>query len=161
MRLFVLTLLFFPFFANAADCPLGPRENALTLTRVMRNFGSFTLSADSVATLGQSDSGSIKEADLQTAVTKLQLAEACAFAVVHDDAGKLLPLKAEDLKGAARDAYIKLFHDTMQDFLEGLQAYEAVFREIQAQAPALRNYADAVKWSKEIDDRATRAHGMF
>jgi hypothetical protein len=156
-----MALLFLPIIAHSSECPLGPREDALTLSRVMRNFGSFTLSADSVATLGESDPASIKESDLQTAITKLQLAQACAFAVVHDEAGTLLPLKAEDLKGAAREAYIKLFRDTMQDFLEGLQAYEAVFRGIQARAPASRSYADAVKWSKEIDDRATRAHGMF
>lgn len=152
---------FFPLLSRAEVCPLGPKEDTLQLSRVMRNFGSFTLPADSVARLGQSAPSSVHDADLQTALSKLQLAEACATAVVHDSTGALLPFKAGELQGAARDAYVKLFHDTMQDFLEGLEAYETVFRGILAEAPAARGYAEALRWSKEIGERANHAHEIL
>ncbi|MGZ3652467.1 MAG: hypothetical protein ACXVB9_19430 [Bdellovibrionota bacterium] len=163
MRFPLLTLLalFLPLLAGAAECPKGDHEASLTLSRVMRNFGRFTMIADSVAINGLQNPASIGDSDIQNAIDKLVLAEACAAAVVADRDESLLPQKAGDLHGADRDAYIKLLRDTMQDFADGLRAYQGVYQDLLAAPPALRSFEKAKKWADEIDARATRAHALL
>jgi len=154
-------LIFLPLLAGAAECPLGDHETALTLSRVMRNFGRFTMIADSVAVNGLQNPAAIKNSDIQNAIDKLVLAEACAAAVVHDSNESLLPLKAGDLRGPERDAYVKLLHETMQDFEDGLVAYQSVYQDLLAAPPASRTFEKAKAWADEIDARATRAHVLL
>jgi hypothetical protein len=125
----------------------------------MRNFGRFTLPADRAAQKGMMDPSSVSDADLAAAADTLVLAEDCARAVVEDPSEALLPSKAEKLRGEARDAYVKLYRDTMKDFWEGLRSYEAAVRDVLKQAS--RDFTPVRDWSKEVSARATRAHELL
>jgi len=156
-----LLLSLFPLFAGATECPKGDNEATLTFSRVMRNFGRFTGIADSVAVNGMQNPAAIRNSDIQNAIDKLDLAATCASAVVHDSSGSLLPLKAGDLRGPEHDAYVKLVRDTMQDFEDGLEAYQGVYQDLLAAPPAIRTFEKAKTWADEIDARATRAHALL
>jgi hypothetical protein len=160
MRFFLFSL-FFCIPALAQACPLGNGETTLTLERVMRNFGRFTLPADRLAQRGTMDPAGISDQDLRDAIEALKNAESCASAVVSDRTDALLPSKVEKLSGDARAKYVQLFRDTMENFLEGLRAYETSVGVVLATAIPQRSFADVRKWSDEIEARATKAHELL
>ena len=142
-------------------CPLGKGETQLTLERVMRNFGRFTLPAMTVAQNGTASPASVKDSDLREAIDALKQAESCAQAVVNADGKSLLPSRADGLQGPERDAYIHLFLDTMKNFLEGLGSYEGALATVLGTPAEKRDFSSVQSWNLEIQDRATRAHGIL
>ncbi len=96
-KLLLCCLVLFPCLADA--CPLGAGEEALTFTRVMRNFGRNIAGADRAARKGELAPGEVTEAELRAAVVGLKVAGSCADTVATDRTGALYPRKAAELSG--------------------------------------------------------------
>lgn len=83
--LLTLCLMFLPM-ASMAICPLGAKEDHLTVQRVMRNFGRFVGVADNVCVLALNSwrHEPIPDAKLTEAIDKLSMAIDCANDVLKD-----------------------------------------------------------------------------
>lgn len=156
----ILSLIFLPL-ASGAQCPLGAKETHLTVQRLMRNFGSYTLKADSLCLEGVNrwERDSITEERFPEAIHKLDLAILCAEEVLKDPTGDVLPSKISFIKDEKEiaelvDDYIYF----MTDFKDGLIEYREIFKKLQAQKPAERNFEEANIKRQDLDTLVERAH---
>ena len=155
MRRFLLLALI-PLASPA--CPLGPKEETLTLARVMRNFGRYLNPADLAVFHGRGSPEAVPDSELRAVVDNLKLAESCARIASEDRGGTLYPSKADSLSGAARDAYLNLFWSRMRDFLAGLEEYERLFAGMLAQPAPQRDFDAAKAQMDRVRDLASKAH---
>lgn len=160
LNLLVLSLLFVPL-ASMADCPLGAKEDHLTIQRVMRNFGRFVMVADSVALNGVNpiEKPAIKDADISEAITKLGFAIDCSSEVLKNPTGDLLPSKLNLMTDEKEKAEIADdFVTFMGDFHDGLVEYQDMFKKLLAQPATDRNFDEVNNKRQELDDLVERAH---
>lgn len=153
-----LALAFLPL-AALADCPLGANETHLTVHRVMRNFGRFTIDADYLCIKSQNPNESVQDTEIAEAITKLDMAIGCAEQVLKDPTGDVLPSKLElmtDEKEKAElvDDYIYF----MTDFKDGLLQYRDLFKKLQLQPGLERNFTEANEKRLELNELVGRAH---
>ncbi len=152
-----IMLLFLFVFATpsalvfAGECPVGPKDTALTFTQVMINFGKFTRNADMVATLGEGSPTAVKESQLDAALVELPNAIACATTVANDTTGTLLPASAlETLTGADLENYAKQIKARMNEFVVVLEEYLTTLKEQKAKAEVDRDYSAAAAIKNKI-----------
>lgn len=155
---FVFVLALFPVAALAV-CPLGEKETHLTVHRVMRNFGRFTMDADYLCVKASNPAEKVMDAEITEAITKLDMAIDCASEVLKNPTGELLPSKLnlmndEKEKADLVDDYIYF----MTDFKDGLTQYRDLFKNLLAQPAAERNFTEADEKRQELDHLVTRAH---
>lgn len=152
----VLSLLLLPSLAPA--CPLGPGEAGLTLKRVMRNFGRYIFPADEAVRKGIAAPASVTEHELSNACDSLVIAISCAEAVLADRSGSLDPRKSRELTGEARELYLKVFLQRMNEFLRELAAYRAIHAALLESAAAERDFLAAMDKMRAVNEAARRAH---
>ncbi|MGZ3746629.1 MAG: hypothetical protein ACXWRE_04650 [Pseudobdellovibrionaceae bacterium] len=159
-KLFILALFLLPISAKA-ECRLGVGETHLTVQRVMRNFGSFTLKAESV-TLTATNPWSyetVSEADISEAIEKLGFAINCAEEVLKDPTGDILPSRISSITDEKeRSEKVDDFVYFMTEFKDVLNSYRDIFKGLQAQKPADRNFKEAKLKLDELNDIVERAH---
>ncbi|PIS10086.1 MAG: hypothetical protein COT73_11235 [Bdellovibrio sp. CG10_big_fil_rev_8_21_14_0_10_47_8] len=160
MKTLILILsLIAPFaLAENMECPRGSKENELVLARVMRNFGRFTLNADSVALKSQQSSEDIQDKSLQEARRDLAIAAVCAETVLNNPTGDLLPEKAHQLQGQERQVFVRDFLEFMARFHDALLQYQAAFDQALKVSPHQRSFSEIQKNKRMIDDLANEAH---
>jgi len=139
-------------------CPPGAGETKLTLTRVMRHFGKGISPADKAAKKGAEAPLEVSDAELELAMNGLALAMSCAQAVAADRSGDLYPKKASELSGDIRERYLVLFFSRMNEFLQGLADYRAIYAELRALPPGERSFARARTQMRAVAELASRAH---
>lgn len=154
----VLTLLTLGSAKAMAECPLGQKETQLSIQRVMRNFGRFTLNADAISLKGLNPHDKVTDAELQVAIEKLGLAIDCAQAVLDNPTGSMLPDEATWLKDKAREDYISDFLYFMEDFRDKLVEYQQLFKDTLQQTPEERDYNSIRKKCLELDKLVEHAH---
>lgn len=161
ISLFALSFLFLPLVSLAADCPLGAKEDHLTVNRVMRNFGRFIMYADGVCVKSQNswEKDSIEDSEISEAIGKMDLVVACAEQVLKDPTGDVLPgklliMKDEKEKQELVDDYIYF----MTDFKDAVIDYRELFKKLLAQKKSERNFDEANAKRLEVDALVERAH---
>jgi hypothetical protein len=127
----------------------------------MRNFGSFTLAADSITLRSTNPWGheETTEVEMGEAIDKLNLAIGCAEEVLKDPTGDVLPSKISSMtdekeKAELVDDYVYF----MTDFKDGLLEYREIFRKLQTQKPANRNFKEAKSKLDDLNEIVDRAH---
>jgi hypothetical protein len=147
------------FSTARANCPLGAKEDHLTIQRVMRNFGRFVSPADLITLKGVTPYQEITEADLSEATTKLSLAIDCAQAVLDNPTGEILPAEYRRQESeAARQEYLDDFLSFMGEFRDGLKDYEKLFQELILKKPEERNYQPLREKCLELEKMVDHAH---
>jgi len=157
---FIFTLILTPM-AALADCPLGEHESTLTVGRIMRNFGRFTMVADSIAADGVDPWGHkpVTAAQMTEAIDKLSQSIDCADAVLKNPTGDLLPGKLTFITDEKeRAAFVDDYVYFMTDFKDGLIEYREIFKKLQAQKPEDQKFDEANSKREELDNLVNRAH---
>ena len=166
MTVFTLALTAFAQTAQAAQaaCPLGAKDDHLTLQRVMINFEKFTMAADSVVQKYQTPD-IVTDAQVIQAVQDLQIVDACADAVLHATSDELLPSGARKLTGAAREQYAAEFLQAMTALRSAIQDYAAALINSNTggagTAGQPRDLTTALAKKKIVDEIADQAHSHF
>jgi hypothetical protein len=157
-RLHVFTfVLFFSTYA-LADCPLGAKEDHLTIQRIMRNFGRFVTPADMVTIKGVNPAEKVSDAELTDAIENLGKVIDCAQAVLDHPEGDLLPAESRRLEGSARKDYLDDFLLFMTDFRDGLKEYREMFQKTLLQKAPDRDYKPLRQKCIELDNLVEHAH---
>lgn len=147
------------FSVAAKACPLGAKEDHLTIQRVMMNFGKFVGQADHIALLGAKyPNETVTDADIADAINKLALAQTCAQAVIDKPEGDLLPSKVTFLDGDAKKEYIDDFVYFMTEFRDELIVYQDTFKTLAAAKAADRKWDDVYAESEKINKLIDHAH---
>jgi hypothetical protein len=154
----VAVLLFAAIDAGAVECPLGAKEDHLTIQRVMRNFGRFVSDADALAIQAQQIPESITDEQIKTASAKLTLALACAQAVLDQPESNRLPTHANELQGPERDQFIAKFLDFMRQFRDGLEQYRNITDALLTVAKPNRQFDELYQKYKTMDALVDKAH---
>lgn len=161
-QVFVLAFLvqvfaLFPLTSQA--CPLGAKEQTLTVQRVMINFGKYIGQADYIALLGaEYPNETVTDAQITDVVNKIGLAITCAEAVINNPTGDLLPGKALSLQGDALKEYVDDYVYFMTDFKESMIHYKESFAAVGAAKAADRNWQALREESKKLNDLIDHAH---
>ena len=158
IKIILSSLILFSVSASLA-CPLGPKETELTISRVMRNFGRFIMPSEALVQKSKNDAGSITETDFTNAITGIEGAAECAFTVLSDKSGKLIPSRADEFQGDARTQYLQKFYAHMNDFYSGLLEEDQLLKQQMRLPNQNRNYQLLKDKAQDIRDRATAAHG--
>ena len=158
--LLALSLLLMPL-ASMAACPLGAKEDHLTVQRVMRNFGRFVGFADNICVIALNSwvRDPIPDAKLMEALDKLGMSIDCANDVLKNPTGDVLPsklilMKDEPAKAELVDDYIYF----MTDYRDGLTEYRELFQKLLTQKPEERDFTEANEKRLELDKLVERAH---
>lgn len=161
ITLFILSIAFLPLVSMAAECPLGAKEDHLTIHRVMRNFGRFIMYADGVCVKSQNpwEKDHLQDEEITEAVGKLDQVVACAEAVLKNPTGDVLPGKLilmtdEKEKAELVDDYIYF----MTDFKDAAIEYRDLLKKLLTQKAAERNYDEVNEKRHEVDTLVERAH---
>ncbi|QDK36697.1 cytochrome b562 [Bdellovibrio sp. NC01] len=158
MKLLLYVLLTFAPIASMA-CPLGAKDDHLTIQRVMINFGKYVGQADHIALLGAKyPNETVTDADIQDAITKIGLAMSCAQAVVDNPTGDMLPGKAMFLEGDELKEYVEDFVYFMAEFKDQLAHYQASFQAMLATKAADRKWDPLYEESEKLNDFIDHAH---
>lgn len=155
-KILVLSLAIFPLISDA--CPIGAKEDHLTISRVMRNFGRYSREAESLTLLGKDYPLDVKESVLDKAITDLNLVVSCADAVINDPSGDLLPVAADDYTGIERENYILKFVNFMQEFKVSTLHFQSLLVMEKNKAPSDRNYKNAYEYTKKFNEIIDLAH---
>ncbi len=139
-------------------CPLGKKEDHLTIHRVMLNFGKYTMDADSIALKDVTPQQDVTETQITTAIEKLKLAQACADAVIANPMGDMLPDAADGLPPVQRQKLIDDLLMFMQEFSDGLIDYQDALTQVLNTPVASRNYHQVYVICGSLNDLVTRAH---
>ncbi len=149
----LLIVLLFACVAEA--CPLGKGEEQLTVQRVMRNLGRFTVKADMYALKGTQPHEKVSSAELKTTISDLELAISCARVASDSPTGFLLPTCTQALSGKEFDDYVALYVKLMKDFEAELVVYQKIFKDILEQKD---NFGSAYLQSQKIEKIVEDAH---
>ncbi|MBO9665982.1 MAG: hypothetical protein J7501_04150 [Bdellovibrio sp.] len=153
----VLSLSVLPLVSVA--CPLGPKEDHLTISRIMRNFGKGFDKAETVARKASDPWDAANDNDFKAGIEGLNMAISCAAAVLANPTGELLPSKLmlmtdEAQKKELTDAYIYF----MEDFKEGLTEYRDLLTQNLAKKPEERDFAAIIHMNEQMNKRINKAH---
>ncbi len=162
LSLCIAGFIFIPLVSMAGvACPLGAKEDHLTVNRVMRNFGRFIMYADGVCIKAQNpwEKDHITDQEITVAIGKLDLVVVCAEAVLKDPTGDVLPsklllMKDEKEKAELVDDYIYF----MTDFKDAVLEYRELFKTLLLQKAVNRNYDEVNTKRHEVDALVERAH---
>lgn len=155
----MFNLLIALFINPIADtCPLGKGETHLTIARVMRNFGRFTVEADSNALKGMNPHDKVTIEHIRKSIDELGIAISCAQAVLESPKDDLLPSCTKALTGQAYGDYVSTYLRLMKDFEVALAVYQDLFKQVLAQPENERNFEVIYKQSKSIEELVDAAH---
>jgi hypothetical protein len=155
----LLSVAIFIFSLSAlADCPLGEKEDHLTIQRVMRNFGRFIMPAENIAYRGQNKYDQVSDADLQEAIEKLSYVISCADAVIANPTGDLLPTVARSMTGDELKNYVDSLTFMMDEFKLSVTDYQSAFIKILAQPKEQRDLTGLLKMTQDQDALVEKAH---
>lgn len=158
MRYILLAALFGSFCPPLLACPLGKGEAQLTVQRVMRNFGRFTLKADKNALRGKNPFDHVSSNEIRDSIADLDLAISCAEAVLAAPTGLKLPTCTQSLSGKMYDDYVSLYLQLMRDYSAGLREYQQIFKDILDRPENNRSFDAAYNYSKELEKLVDAAH---
>ncbi len=157
--LFVAAFNFFAAASQAQTCPIGLKNDHLTIQQVMINYGRFVGHADHIALLGaRYPNETVTEEQIAQIVPYLLSAAACAQAVLDNPTGDLLPSKTSFLKGEERINYINDFLFFTEEFRDVLIEYSNAFLFLSQTSAQKRNWESIYQKSKEVDAFIDRAH---
>lgn len=159
MKFILIFLLALSHSALALDCPLGKNEDHLTFARVMRNFGRFTLDAQSVAIKGVNPNEVVTNEELALGVTKLNTAIDCNTIILEDhQTGNLRPDKISKLSESERAEYLIHFYAYLTEFKVTLIDLQNTLSDFLKLDPSQRDYKLLKAKSDEVDRVADQAH---
>lgn len=145
--------------AGADTCPLGAREDHLTIQRVMINYGKYVGGPDHVVLLGaRYPNETVTDADISNAISQLGLAIVCAQAILDNPTGDLLPGKASFLTGSELKEYVDDFIYFTNEFRDALAVYRDSFSKLLATPKESRNWELLYAESKDLNELIDRAH---
>lgn len=139
-------------------CPLGAKENHLTIQRIMRNFGRFIMPAEMISVRSQNKTEVITDAQLEDAILKLNHVVSCAQAVVDNPTGDLIPMAARLLPEKRKATYIEDLVFYMDEFKELVKEYQNLFIEVSAKPAAARNFEAIQNHTKLQNAMIDHAH---
>lgn len=155
----MLSLLIAILISPIADaCPLGKGEAQLTIARVMRNFGRFTVEADSNALKGINPHDKVTVGQIRKSIDDLGVAISCAQAVLEAPHGDLLPSCTKALTGKAFKDYVSTYLRLMKEFEVALAVYQDLFKQALAKSENERSFDVIYKQSKSIEELVDAAH---
>ena len=159
LQILISTLLLIAINQKAsATCILGEKEDHLTIERVMRNFGRFTMPADMITLRSLNPSEAISDDQLKTAVEKLGWAIDCAQAVLDNPNEHVIPTEAKMKPGPEREEHINDYLYFMTDFRDGLNEYRLMFKNLLELKSEERDYKPVRKKCIELDKLIDHAH---
>lgn len=144
--------------ADSVVCPLGNKEDHLTIHRVMRNFGRFMNPADLLALKSEKDSESITDTEIQNAASKLQIVESCLQAVLDNPTGEMLPDKVSEMSEEEKQKYVPLFLKLMNDFKVEVITFRSQLEQILSVEKASRNFKPYYSQYELINRMVDDAH---
>lgn len=147
--------------ADVVTCPLGAKEDQLTLARVMRNFGRFFSKAESLSIRGAQDSSLVSEKEMDQAISDLDIVVACAQSVLKTQTGDLLPSRVGDLSGSEREKYISQFIGFMSDFENQILNFKKILLEQRKISAENRDFRQAHFISQQLNDLINKAHDQL
>lgn len=143
------------------SCPLGPRQDHLTIHQVMINFGSYTLAADTLAEKFVMPYEDVSNDLISTAAKDLDIAKACAEAVLANPSGDLLPSGMNSLSAADREKMVSDFLAFMIEFHDALLDYRDGCLDLLREKPEVRNFKNLFALHTNLTAIANRAHGKL
>lgn len=158
MNRFLIIFMFLVSGNTVFACPLGAKEERLTIQRVMRNFGRFIMPAEMIAYRGQNKYEVITDAQLQEAIEKLSLVISCANAVLENPSEELIPIASQKLPEPEKSQYLDSYLFFMDEFKLSVTEYQAVYIKLLAQPAAERNFLPLLDLTKKQDALIDRAH---
>lgn len=159
MRLIlILVLTFSSISVFAKICPLGAKEDTLTLARVMRNFGKAVRDADGLAveTKQWPEEGTTEK--LLAASQPISMGIVCADELINNPTGDLLPKKLNELQGEMREQYLKHYIDALKKFRDGLVEYKRILEDLAALPADQRKFEGLYIHYKYMDDMVNTFH---
>ena len=160
MKFLALALPLLLTTTMASACPLGEKEDVLTIQRVMRNFGRFILAAEMVTLKANNpnETKSVHDKEFVEAAAKIDVAISCADAVIANPSGRLLPDNALELQGDALAEYIDSLVYFMDEFKTSLTEFRDLLLLTASQKVEQRDYLALKEKNEEIDKLVLRAH---
>jgi hypothetical protein len=157
MKIAILIILSFYSFTILA-CPLGAKEDHLTIQRVMRNFGRFSREAESLTITGKDYPDSVSETTLDKGISDLSLVVSCVDAVLQNPTGDLLPSAADNLEINEKEAYIVKFIQYLNDFKNSTLYFQKLLVVEKNKPINLRNFKISYEYTKTFNEIIDRAH---
>ncbi len=159
---YALPLITAIFLTPAASfaCPLGNNETTISFARIMRNFGRFTLTPDSVALKGWQGEAVLEE-EVTKSINDLDITLSCAQIILQDTAKNLMPPKYYLLTGNEQNEYNEDFMRFMNQFVVALNEYKELFIELEKQNLDAWNFEKLYKKSQELTEIANTAHNFL
>jgi hypothetical protein len=155
-NILIILLAIFPLAIEA--CPISPKEDHLTISRVMRNFGRYSRDAESLALTGKDFPLDVKESILDKAISDLNIVVTCAEAVINNPTGDLLPVAVDDYTGFERENYILKFINFMHEFKASTLHFQSLLITEKNKNLADRNYQIAYEYTKKFNEIIDLAH---
>ncbi len=159
--LLLLTAIALLTTTSALACPLGPNEEALSLSRVMKNFDKFSRLADSSVRKGLEDKTSVTDVELEQVVSNLEVVASCAVAVLTSESFDLLPAKAKRLTGQEQKDLIAKYLDYMSRFKAETILYSEEFARLRSFEMSERDFANANLRKQSFSELVDEAHTHF
>jgi hypothetical protein len=159
IRIGILSILFLlATSAFAQTCPVGEKDDHLTIHRVMQNFGRFFSVAEMTVLRGMDPNDQVTANDLAISIDKLNLIISCAEAVLQDPTGDLLPDQASRLSRDERDEYISDFVYFMEDFRDNVSQFRDLFIQLQGEDPKSWDFKPLKEKDDELNEQIEHAH---
>lgn len=158
-----LALIFFALVTSTAaqTCPLGAKEDHMTIQRVMRNLGRFIMPAEMISLRSVNVYEVITDQQLEEAIAKLNLVISCAQAVIDQSTGDMVPMHARRFEAEKLKTYMDDLVFYMDEFQEELLTYQNLFIVELAKEKSLRNFTAIQKQTKRQDIFIDRAHKIL
>lgn len=147
------------FAQDSLVCPLGEKEDHLTIQRVMRNFGRYTRHPQFISLKGVQWPSDITDLDIEKAVADLDIVVACARAVVTKPEGDLLPTYFADLSAEERSLHMLKYLEWLRKFIIEVQLFQSMFRELSNVDFRIQDqFKKLEQQSKKMDQVVNEAH---
>jgi hypothetical protein len=157
--LFLSGVIFSAASARASEsCPIGPKDDHLTVHQVMKNFGEYTLKADQIADLYSMPGPVVNDDQLNAAIADLKVAKACVEAVLANPTGDLLPDAAKFLAGTKREKLLNDYVSFMSEFRDELFYLQREIEKVLTESPGQRDLKDVHSEYQELENLVNRAH---
>ena len=121
---------FFLISSNASvACPLGAKEDHISIQRVMRNLGRFIMPAEMISLRSVNPYEVITDVQLQEAISKLTVLISCAQAVIDQPAGDMVPLQVRQFDAEKLKKYMDDLVFYMGEFQEEPLTYQKILMD--------------------------------
>ena len=124
----------------------------------MRNFGRFTLQADSAALKSQNPHDKVSDQQLLKSINDLGLAISCARAVIDSPKDDLLPTCTKVLDPKAFDEYVTAYVRLMKEFETSLIEYQSLFKQVLSRPESDRNFSTIYQHSQYLNKLVDTSH---